>query len=310
MKAFVSLNTPVREDRMDLNQLKYFLTVAKLEHMTLAAQELHIAQPALSIAIAKLETDLGCPLFDRRGRNIVLNAAGKVLLEHAERIFLELADAKTRIGELTDISHQHISLAATNSRFLLGLLKEFLLLNSQVSFFQFVSSVDSIRYHLRAGEIDFGITSMPIADPEIESVSLLEEEILVCLPKMNPLSDRVSVKLQELSDENFIFLPKNYCFQELVNNYCKAAQFSPRVVFEGDPSLTYEILQSGRGIKFISKSSSYLYAGAQVSFLHIEEPAFRRTICLSQRKDRYLSDAAMKFKSFTIDYYRRHYEAS
>ena len=68
----------------ELLQLHYFLKVAKLEHMTKAAQELRIAQPALSKTIARLEEDLGVPLFDRKGRNIRLNSFGKVYLKKVE----------------------------------------------------------------------------------------------------------------------------------------------------------------------------------------------------------------------------------
>ncbi len=73
---------------MELLQLKYFQTVARLEHMTKAAEELHIAQPSLSKTIARLEKDLGVPLFDRQGRQITLNSFGKVFLKRVERIFM------------------------------------------------------------------------------------------------------------------------------------------------------------------------------------------------------------------------------
>lgn len=66
---------------MELLQLEYFLTVAKLEHMTKAAQELRIAQPALSKTIARLEQDLGVPLFDRQGRKIRLNPYGQAFMK-------------------------------------------------------------------------------------------------------------------------------------------------------------------------------------------------------------------------------------
>lgn len=73
---------------MDLLQLKYFQKVPRLEHMTKAAHELHIAQPALSMMIARLENDLGVPLFDRHGRQIRLNAYGKALLIKVEKALL------------------------------------------------------------------------------------------------------------------------------------------------------------------------------------------------------------------------------
>ena len=72
---------------MELLQLKYFLTVARLEHMTRAADELGIAQPPLSQTIARLEEELGVPLFDRLGRNIHLNHFGRAYVQRVKRIF-------------------------------------------------------------------------------------------------------------------------------------------------------------------------------------------------------------------------------
>jgi len=73
---------------MELLQLKYFRTIARFEHMTRAAEELHIAQPALSKTVSLLEKELGVLLFDRRGRNIFLNQYGKILLAPEFLIFL------------------------------------------------------------------------------------------------------------------------------------------------------------------------------------------------------------------------------
>src|SRR2546428_13358678 len=85
---------------MDLLQLHYFRTVARLEHMTRAAEALLIAQPALSQTIARLEDELGVPLFDRLGRRIRLNLFGKAFLERVERVFAELDQGRRELADL------------------------------------------------------------------------------------------------------------------------------------------------------------------------------------------------------------------
>lgn len=288
---------------MDLHQLEYFRIVAKHEHMTQAAAELHITQPALSTVIARLEKELNCSLFNREGRNIKLNEPGKVFLAHVNQVFNELSDAKCEIKEMSNNSDHHISLAVTNPRFLLGLLKKFLSNYPETKFRQFVASMPEIQYHLKSGEIDFCITSMPIEGFEVESIPLLEDEILLCVPTNHRLAGRTSVKLAELADDPFIFLTKNYCFQDIVNNIFKQAGFTPKVIFEGDPPLAYEMLQAGHGIKFISRSSSNLYIKTPAAFLRIEEPFCSRTISLSYLKGKYLSKTAQHFKAFVINYF-------
>ena len=78
---------------MDITQLEYFRTVARLGNVTRAAQELNLTQPSLSKAMARLEDSLGVKLFDREGKKIRVNNCGKALLRHVDQIFLEIDDA-------------------------------------------------------------------------------------------------------------------------------------------------------------------------------------------------------------------------
>ena len=88
---------------MELNQLKCFLEVARLEHITQAAEQLHITQPALSKVIARLEDDLGVKLFDREGKNIRLNEYGRVALRYAQRIMYTIGDLQAELEELSAV---------------------------------------------------------------------------------------------------------------------------------------------------------------------------------------------------------------
>src|SRR5258708_33114532 len=111
---------------MDLLQLKYFQAVAQLEHMTRAAEQLSIAQPFLSQSIAKLEEDLGVPLFDRQGRRIQLNQFGKVFLKRVERVFVELDEGRREVADLAGLEHGLIALAVASTQPLPDLLSAFL----------------------------------------------------------------------------------------------------------------------------------------------------------------------------------------
>ena len=82
---------------MDLVQLKYFVVVAEAGHLTNAAKKLNIAQPALSVSIARLEKEVGAPLFDRVGRNIYLNHCGEIFLERAQQALDIMSRAQQEI---------------------------------------------------------------------------------------------------------------------------------------------------------------------------------------------------------------------
>src|SRR5690349_12115287 len=85
---------------MELQQLKYFQTVARLQHFTRAAEELYISQPSLSRSIARLEEELGAPLFDREGRQVRLNRLGQTFLKRVERVFNELEVGQRELQDL------------------------------------------------------------------------------------------------------------------------------------------------------------------------------------------------------------------
>jgi DNA-binding transcriptional LysR family regulator len=111
---------------MDLLQLHYFQTVARLEHVTRAAEERRVAQPALSKTIARLEAELGVPLFDRRGRRVALNAGGRAFLRHVHRVFREVEDGRQELADLAGLARGTVTVAATTLRLLPDLLGAFL----------------------------------------------------------------------------------------------------------------------------------------------------------------------------------------
>ncbi|SEM54818.1 regulatory helix-turn-helix protein, lysR family [Paenibacillus sp. OV219] len=98
---------------MELLQLKYFQTVARLEHMTKAAEELNIAQPSLSQTIARLEEDIGVALFDRKGRAIRLNRFGQVFLERVEHILQSIDESVREVRDMSGMNRGIIKLAAS-----------------------------------------------------------------------------------------------------------------------------------------------------------------------------------------------------
>src|SRR5579875_1786359 len=113
---------------MEWHQIQYFQMVAETEHFTRAAEILSISQPALSRAISKLEEELGVQLFDRTGRNIVLNKYGKMFLQRVERSIQEIELGKQEIHDMIHPDHGTISLSFLHSlgiSFIPGILKGF-----------------------------------------------------------------------------------------------------------------------------------------------------------------------------------------
>ena len=117
---------------MLLSQLNYFRTVAHHQHISHAAEELRVAQPALSSTISTLEKELGVPLFDRIGRNIILNDAGQRLLHHADYIFTQLDALNAALLQTDEFHENEFTLSVSNSMFLNGWLQQFVLDNPKI----------------------------------------------------------------------------------------------------------------------------------------------------------------------------------
>lgn len=293
---------------MDLLQLKYFQVVAQLEHMTRAAERLSLAQPSLSQSIAKLEEELGVPLFDRQGRRIHLNQFGRVFLKRVERIFLELDEGKREVADLAGLEQGAIALAVASTQPLPELLSGFLARYPRVRFRLFQQhSLATVVQQLERGEIDLCISSPPIERPGITWVPLLKEEIFLLVPAGHPLAGRGSIRLIEAAHEPFIGLKPGHGLRDLMDELCNRAGFVPNVAFEGDETATIRgLVTAGLGVTFLAAQTLSRWPVEQPMVpLRIEEPVCQRTIGLAWVEDRYFSEAARRFQQFVIEYFSR-----
>lgn len=292
---------------MELLQLKYFQTVARLEHMTRAAEVLGIAQPALSQTIARLEEELGTPLFDRLGRRIHLNPCGRAYLRRVERIFAELDQGQRELADLSGGKQGQVELALSAATHLVpDLLSEFRQHHPHISFRLFQHSVSTMGQQLERGEFDLCISAPPLQRPGIASIPLLTEEIHLALPAWHRLAQRTSIRLHEVADEAFISLKPGHSLRELTDSFCLQAGFTPKVAFESDePSTIRGLIRAGQGIAFVPAISWRGSTGPVVTQVHIEEPLCQRTIGLCWVEGRYLSSVARQFRDFTVDYFAR-----
>ncbi|MDR6555350.1 LysR family transcriptional regulator [Paenibacillus qinlingensis] len=289
---------------MELLQLHYFQIVARLEHMTKAAEELNIAQPSLSKTISRLEEDLGAPLFSRQGRNIRLNQFGKVFLARVERVFRELEEGKREIKDMIGLERGSITLAASLTSILPELLGEFLNLYPNVHIRQVLERTAVIKRMLEDGEIDLSITTTPFEGADMAWTPLRTEEFFVVVPDNHPLVGRESVSLIELKDETFIGLRTGYWFRTLTDSICERAGFIPNTMLEVDEAdAVVLLLRKGLGIMFAPELAWQKRAVYMPHRLRITDPGCTVTTGIAWSKKHYLSLAAERFRQFVITYF-------
>src|SRR5579864_7590511 len=178
---------------MDLLQLRYFQAVARHQHVSRAAAELHVAQPALSRSIARLEAELGVPLFDRRGRRVQLNRFGAMFLARAGRALGELDQGQHELRDAAGLAQGMVTIAAETLRTVSGLVAGFLAGHPDVSFRLSQSPAPVMSAQLQAGEVDLCLASQPLPGPALRSagllsIELLREEVLLAVPPSHRLA--------------------------------------------------------------------------------------------------------------------------
>ncbi|MBB6446208.1 LysR family transcriptional regulator [Bacillus benzoevorans] len=291
---------------MELLQLRYFLTAAKYEHMTKAAAELNISQPALSKMIGRLEDELGAPLFHRQGKQIYLNEFGKAFQERVKRIFLEINEGILQVQELNSPEKGIISIAMTLPHIMAKFLGDFLKDHPQVKIKHKQASISEMKYLLENAEVDLCISTSPIIGDYIEWVPLREEEIFLSIPADHRLAKHKTIDLREVSNERFINLPKGYGFRDITDKFCKEVGFTPNVAIEVEESWAIQqLVELGHGISFIPNLSILRNPTTNTARIKISHPTgCKRVIGISWNKNHYLSKSAINFREFCIDFFK------
>lgn len=274
---------------MELNSLKQFLVVARLEHLSRAADELHVAQPSLSRTIARLESELGVPLFDRGGR-LRLNDSGKLFRDHVERALGELDAGRRAVAEAASEGMGTVRLASETFLTLTGPLAAYKRTHPAVEIELHWSPPEDMARRLRAHEVDLCVASQPIHAEGLESARLFDEPVGVGTPLDHPLAGRTSVTVDELADQPFVTAREGHWLRRLLDRLFAARDLTPKIVCESDEhSAIADLIAAGLGIGLAPAFARRSVTQAPVAWIPVDNPDCRRTVTLYWGADNYLS---------------------
>ncbi|NQZ53463.1 MAG: LysR family transcriptional regulator [Piscirickettsiaceae bacterium] len=244
----------------DLRQLRTFLTIAQTLSFRKAADQLHIAQPALSRQISQLESALNCQLFDRKKRQIKLTAAGDYLFDCLPSIFENLnliADRTTAIanGKVNKLKFGFSSAAMSN--FLPAIIKE---LHQKLPDceFEFVEKTSEKLIQAVISEtLDAAFILQRPQNPLLNTIPIKAGHMGLILPENHQLAGKICLKFEDLRDETLILFPRmtNPTMYDDIISYCHQAGFSPKAIIETAPrSTAIGLVAAGQGIATIAES--------------------------------------------------------
>lgn len=287
---------------MEIQQLRYFLEVARLGNMTKAAEKLHIAQPALSQSIKRLEQDLGAPVFQRNGKRIQLNHAGNVLLKKIQPIMETLNDLPFLIQDASGVAHRTITINSLSaSQLTTDIIIAYKKLHPDVNFIvnQSWSDEDWDVCFTTVGSSNNAVAAGVVKGTAVP----FDEEICLAVPISLVGNYTPSNRLSSFAKAPFITFTGRRPFKGICEDLCHTAGFTPRLAFQSDnPTSVRDLIAAGLGIAFWPMFSWGPMESENVVLLHMDEPICHRTLVVKKGSAVLPDTPQSDFFDFAVQY--------
>ena len=275
---------------IELRHLRYFCAVADELHFGRAARRLHIAQPALSRQIRRLEEEVGTTLLARTQRSVALTMPGQAFLERSRRILDEVGRAVAEANRIAGGQTGRLRVAFIHSStysLTPTALNIFASRHPGICVDLQEMTVIGQKRAISLGDIDIGLLRPPIEDRDLAFESVMKESFVLAVPQHHKLAGRKDVTLPELAQEQFIMFDRRQSplFHERIMTSCEAAGFTPRVAQEAIQIHTVlGLVGAGLGIALMPDAALKL-SMPRVRFLSVAQPIEPVEIALAWRRD-------------------------
>jgi len=286
---------------MELRQLRYLEAVARHGHFTRAAEELHVAQSAVSHQIRRLERELGVELLERTTRSVELTAAGRVAVARARAALAEADGIRGELDELSGLVRGTIAIGALLPAGPLDLPALLAAFNRRYPAIEIEfreGTASDMKAHLARNELDaaFVLEAGP-QPPELGRLALSEAEMVLAMSPGHPLDAKSPLPIERLDGRNLIAFRRGSSVRQALDRALEAAGARPRIALEGSDLLLIRALAAqGFGIAVLPRSFAEL-PGPPLSIRPLR-PVIRLPVVLLWRKRRSHSPAARAFLDF------------
>jgi LysR family hydrogen peroxide-inducible transcriptional activator len=281
---------------MTLTELKYIVAVAREKHFGHAAEACFVAQPTLSVAIKKLEDELGVTIFERGGTEISVTPLGSQIVAQAERVLEQTAAIKEIAKQNKDplAGPLRLGVIYTIAPYLLPpLVKTMIETVPQMPLVLQENFTAKLIELLRQGELDAAIMALPFADQGLMVQALYDEPFVVALPKHHAWANRDSIDAEQLKTETMLLLGNGHCFRDQVLEVCpEMSRFSTSGdgiarTFEGSSLETIRhMVASGIGITVLPQASvpDMQSKDGMLRYVPFSSPSPSRRVVIAWRK--------------------------
>jgi len=275
---------------MNLKDLKYLVALADTGHFGKAAARTFVSQPTLSAQLKKLEEYLGVKLIERQPKNVQLTDVGKQVVVRARRMLDEgdsiVALARSNTDPLA--GKLKVGLIPTIGPYLLPrIMMKIRKSLPHLSLMLYEYQTEPLLKRLRDGEIDVGVLALPIAQDGMETQKLYEEAFTVAIPNNDPLSEKSSIKAQDLKGHTLLLLEDGHCLRDQALEICSRVDVHEAEDFRATSLETLrQMVVAGLGITLLPESAVDAPFGSQrgLTIRHFAKPAPTRTVGAVWRK--------------------------
>ena len=280
---------------MTLTELRYIVAVARERHFGRASETCFVSQPTLSVAVKKLEEELGVQLFERGSGEITLTPAGNRVVEQAQRVLEEAEKIKNLAKASGDPLEGPLKLGVifTIAPYLLPQLIPVLRRRApKMPLVLEENYTATLSERLKRGDVDAAIVALPFSEPGITVTPLYDEPFVVAMAKTHPWAVRKSIPADELARESLLLLGTGHCFRDQVLNACpalnrsSATQGSLQKTVEGSSLETIRLMvASGMGLTVLPASAIPVRRSASdlLAYVPFSRPVPDRRVVLASR---------------------------
>ncbi|MDP5055745.1 MAG: hydrogen peroxide-inducible genes activator [Marinomonas hwangdonensis] len=276
---------------MTLTELKYIVMLAEEKHFGRAADRCYVSQPTLSVAVKKLEEELGTAIFERSKSSVYVTPLGEQIITQAKRVL----DQANTIKELASSGKNQLksplkigaifTIAPYLFPFMIPSLHK---ITSGMPLIIEEDLTENLRPKLRNGELDAIIVALPFREPDVVTQPIYEEDFMVLMPKNHPWTKLSSIETDQLSTDNLLLLGKGHCFSEQVLEACPLVTESEfgdgRTIVNGSSLETIRyMVASGLGVTVLPKSAAMNINHEMLEVRPFAAPAPKRTVALAWR---------------------------
>lgn len=274
---------------MTLNELRYVVAVAHERSFGRAAARCFVSQPALSVAIQKLEEELGTPLFERGKSEVSITPVGERVVEQAQRVLEEAARLKdiAKLGQDPLAGVLKLGVIYTIAPYLLPDLIPVLRERAPSMPLEIEENLtENLETALKGGRIDVAILALPFASAGIVTEFLYEEPFEVVVPRDHKWATRKSIGSHELAEEHAILMNVGHCFRDQVLGTCpELNQANAQIARTNSLETVRNMVASGLGISVLPRDALVpKYHSQLVTAIPFTEPVPSRRVALAFRK--------------------------